>query len=145
MTFADDLKRFELKTRAKSQEAFVNIASAVKGSVVDGSAVTASPGQPVDTGFLKASWQLTFPSATLAEITTNVAYAPYIESRIRADFDPRGVVGGYGVKGGQIGPRENVGSTRRHKSTVGGAHSVKLTVAGFQRLVNAVVAGMGAS
>jgi hypothetical protein len=143
MSFADDLKRFELKTSQKSQRAFVGIATAVKGSVVDGSPVTAAPGQPVDTGYLKASWILGFPSATLAEITTNVAYAPYIESRIRADFDPKGVTGRYGVKGGQIGPALPGGSTKRRKSVVGGSHSVKLTVAGFERLVDRVVARMG--
>lgn len=145
MTFTEDLRRFELKTKQRAQDVFVNVAAATKSSIVDGSPVTASPGQPVDTGYLKASWVLDFRDRTTAEITTNVAYAPYIESRIRSDFDPKGVTGRYGVKGGQVGPALPGGSTKRHKSTVGGAHSVKLTIGGFQRLVDTVVARMGGS
>jgi hypothetical protein len=139
MSFASDLSRFSVKVQARSQSLFVNVAAATKASITDGSPVTASPGQPVDTGFLKGSWQLTFPSTTEALITTNVAYAPYIESRIRADFDPAGVVNRYGVKGGLIGPAMPRGGNRPHiKSTVGGAHSVRLTRAGFSRLVDRV-------
>lgn len=113
MSFDADLAAFFAKTKFKTQAVFVNTASAVKGSIVDGSGVTASPGQPVDTGTLKASWQLTFESPTSALVSTNVEYAPVIEDNAR-------------------------GATLRSK--VGGFHSVKYTVAGFERLVEAEVA-----
>lgn len=112
MSFADDLNAFFAKTRYKTQTAFVNSANAVKESVVHGSAVTGAPGQPVDTGNLKASWQLTFDSPTEALVSTNVEYAPIIEYNVR-------------------------GATLRSK--VGGFHSVALTVAGFEKLVEAEV------
>jgi hypothetical protein len=108
VTFSEDLARFAAKLKARNQLVFVNTASAVKGSIVDGSAVTGSPGQPVDTGTLKASWHLAFVSPTVADISTNVAYAPVIEDNAR-------------------------GATLR--SAVGGFHSVRYTVAGFERLV----------
>jgi hypothetical protein len=62
----------------------------------------------VSTGNLKASWQLTFESPDAALISSNVEYAEIIEDNIR-------------------------GATLRSK--VGGFHSVKLTIAGWQRLV----------
>lgn len=108
MSFDQDLGRFTLKLRAR-KALFVNVAGATKRSITDGSQVTAAPGQPVDTGALKASWILGFPSPTLAEITTNIVYAPVIEDNVRG---------------------------ARLRSKVGGFHSVKLTVAGFQRLVD---------
>ena len=123
MSFSDDIARFNAKTRTKLQALFVNLASAVKGSVVDGSPVTGAPGQPVGQygpgyhqgrvgGTLKASWVLDFPTPTTAEISTNVVYAPVIEDNIRG---------------------------ARLRSSVGGFHSVKYTVAGFERLLEAEV------
>lgn len=108
--FAGDLNRFVLNLRAKERAVFVNTASAVKGSIVDGSPLTGAPGQPVDTGTLKASWQLTFSGPSTAEVSTNTEYAPIIE---------------YNVRGAHL------------RSTVGGFHSVAMTVAGFERLVEA--------
>ena len=116
MSFADDLARFATKTQGKSNALFTNVASGVKESIVNGSAVTGAPGQPVDTGTLKASWQLTFESKNAALVSTNVAYAPVIEDNIR-------------------------GATLR--SEVGGFHSVKLTVGGFDRIVESELAKLG--
>lgn len=108
MSFASEVAAFAAKAKAREQALFVNVASAVKGSIVDGSAVTGAPGQPVDTGNLKDSWQLTFDDPNTAVISTGVVYAPVIEDNLR-------------------------GATLR--SRVGGFHSVRLTVGGFERLV----------
>jgi hypothetical protein len=115
MSFSGDLLRFRLKTEKRANAVFVNVAALTKASITDGSPVTASPGQPVDTGFLKNSWQLTFPAPNVAEIVTNCEYARAIEDNTR-------------------------GATLRSK--VGGFHSVKYTVAGFSRLVEAANASV---
>ena len=76
-----------------------------------------SPGQPVAKKFggtLKNSWQLEFPELFLAATSTPIIYARGIEEQV----DPR--------SGNQLTLR----------SEVGGFHSVKLTRAGFQKLVN---------
>lgn len=106
--FDDALKRFAVKVETQSQAVFVNVASAVQHSITDGSAVTGAPGQPVDTGNLKASWHLEFETPTSALISTNVEYAPIIEYNER-------------------------GATLRSK--VGGFHSVALTRAGLPLIV----------
>lgn len=118
--FAKQLDAFFAKTKYKTQAIFINSAVAVKDSIQNGSPVTGAPGQPVVTGNLKDSWQLTFASPTVADITTNVEYAPTIEYNTRGAKIPRGLPG----------------------STVGGAHSVALTVAGFERLVEIEVKGV---
>lgn len=113
MSFTDDLARFSAKVETKSRAAFVNVCSAAKSSITDGSALTGSPGQPVDTGNLKASWQLTFESPTVGVISTNVAYAEAVEDAV-----------------GPHGPR-----VYGAKNNIGGSHSVKLTMAGLNRIV----------
>lgn len=144
MNFDDALVRFSHKVRARSQAAFINTGALTLASIQSGSPLTGAPGQPVDSGFLLNSWQMFFPSATEIFIATNCAYAPVIEYNLRSAYDPAGRTGRFGVAGGQIGPALPGGSTRRHKSTVGGNHSVALTRAGFQRLVDAANA-MGAA
>lgn len=106
--FAGDLKRFTQKVEARSQAVFVNVCAATKASITEGSPVTGSPGQPVDTGNLKNSWQLRFESPSVAEISTNVEYAPFVEDNVR-----------------------NV-TFKNH-----GPHSVRYTIAGFPLIVAA--------
>ncbi len=115
MSFAGDLLRFRLKVERRANAVFVNVAASTKASITDGSPITGAPGQPVDTSFLKNSWQLTFPAPNVAEILTGCAYARTIEDNLR-------------------------GATLRSK--VGGFHSVKLTRAGFPRLVEAANAAV---
>ncbi len=112
--FGDTVRSFGLEVSARNQRVFVNVAAAVKDSITDGSNLTGSPGQPVDTGNLKSSWQLTFPTPTEAQISTNVVYAPQIEDGVTWR-----------------------GTPITFRSSVGGAHSVKLTVLNFDRLVAA--------
>lgn len=116
MSFDRDLQAFSETCFSRTKEAFVQTAMECLTSIQSGSPITASPGQPVDTGTLRASWQLTFPSETVAEIGTNVEYAGYIEDGMnsRGPFTLRSAIGGW--------------------------HSVKLTIAGFYRIVAIVAA-----
>jgi phage gpG-like protein len=133
MAYADDVRRFQIKVTHRVPEVMIGVAQGAFDSIVEGSPLTGAPGQPVDTGFLKNSWQLAFePDMSAAIIGTNVAYAPAIEYGTRTAFDPKGIVNKYGVEGGRIGPAlpRELGGARKHiKSTVGGPRSVQITVA----------------
>lgn len=119
MTFSSDIRRFVVKVQGRAPALLASIATKAHRSIVEGSAVTGSPGQPVDTGFLRNSWKLTF-EPRYAEIRTNVAYAPAIED-------------GHG----RFGPLTL-------RSTVGGFHSVKLTIAGANALQAEALKELGA-
>lgn len=110
MSFESDVNRFIAKTEQRAKDIFVASTVEVKRSVVEGSSITTSKGQPVDTGALRASWADNFLSATLWQLQTNIAYAPAVENRVMTD----------------------------RPSEVGGHHSVKLTEAGFSRIVDQV-------
>lgn len=116
MTFSDDLDRFLADLERRRRDLFVGVATETLRSIQEGSPITGAPGQPVDTGNLKASWQLLFESETTALIQTNVIYAPGIEDGISLETGQRLV----------------------QRSPVGGFGSVRLTRAGFQRIVAAV-------
>ena len=125
MSFNADLNRFALKVDARTKAVYLSVAAKVHESITVGSPTTGAPGQPVDTDFLRASWTLT-RGPTVSEISTNVAYAPVIEHNLRAAFNSSG------VKNDRRNPN---GTARRAvKSTVGGNHIVKLTVAAADRL-----------
>ena len=110
--FRGDLKRFSDRTALRVQETFIRSAQAVHQSIQEGSPVTGSPGQPVDTGALRASWILRYESPVSAMISTNLDYAPIIEDNVRG---------------------------ARLRSAVGGFHSVRLTIVGWPRLLESVV------
>jgi hypothetical protein len=109
--FSRDLKRFSLLVGHRQRLIHAIVASKLHESVVDGSAITGSPGQPVDTGNLKTSFVGSFPEDLVWELTTNVVYAPGIEEG--------------------VGPHGRI----QIRSEVGGIGSVKKTVAGFDRIV----------
>ena len=94
----------------------VRVAEKMHESIVFGSPVTTAPGQPVDTGDLKRSWQLTFPDTMHARSSSGLEYAPTIEQG--------------------VGPHGKI----TLRSAVGGFHSRDLTRTGFQRLVDTSVA-----
>lgn len=125
MSFADDLTRFTVKVEGVTQDVFVNVVAATKSSITDGSPVTGSPGQPVGQygpgyhqgkvgGELKASYHAEFETPTSALISTHEPYAEQNEDGIARPG----------------------GGSYTQRSTVGGRHSVALTIAGFQRLVD---------
>lgn len=132
-SFREQLTAFTANVRATNQAVFVGVVQEAKRSIVEGSELTGSPGQPVDTSFLKGSWIIDFPAPAEATITTNVSYARVIEDNVRAEYDPAGVDRPPGLA--------PAGGGRQHiKSVVGGNHSVALTVAGFNRIVETVAA-----
>lgn len=122
--FSDQVKLFATVTvPSRAQAVFVGAATEVKNSIQFGSPLTGSPGQPVDEGNLRASWQLEFESPTSALVSTNVAYAESNED-------------GIARPGG--GPYVQ-------RSAVGGRHSVQKTVDNFPRIVEAEVAKLGSA
>jgi hypothetical protein len=125
MTFSGDLNRFAAKLEQRRRDLFIGVATETLRSIQEGSPLTGAPGQPVGQygpgyhegavgGTLRASWQLWFEGPMVAFVATNLVYAPVIEELV-----------------GKYGPI-------RIRSTVGGGHSVKLTRAGFQRIVESV-------
>ena len=112
MSFRDGIAGFSVKVETKSRRVFAGVCAEVQRSVVDGSEITNAPGQPVDTGRLKASWIGEFKDEHTFELTTDVPYAEVIETNAR---------------GAQL------------RSSVGGFHSVALTKAGFPAIVATVV------
>jgi len=114
MSFGDDMAKFAAKVVDRQRRIFVNVVSDVRESITDGSAITGAPGQPVDTGYLKGSWQESFPETWVGVVETNAAYAPAIEE-------------GQGPHG-----------PLTLRSQVGGFHSVKKTVTGFGAIVDDV-------
>ncbi|HAM54691.1 MAG TPA: hypothetical protein DCQ64_04500 [Candidatus Rokubacteria bacterium] len=109
------MARIKVGIKAASQEVLVAVVQKAHESITEGSPITGAPGQPVDIGTLKASWIAAFPEAMVGEITTNIVYAPPIEEGV-----------------GRYGPLTL-------RSQVGGFHSVQMTVAGIQQLVDAAV------
>lgn len=114
MGFRDDVNRFTVTVQARSQAVFVGVAAEVQRSITVGSEITNAPGQPVKTCRLRASWISEFLDANRWQTSTNVPYALPIE---------RGV--------GPFGPLTL-------RSSVGGFHSVAITVSGFQSIVRFV-------
>lgn len=101
--------------RASVESRFVDVAIEFHRAIQSGSELTGSPGQPVDTGRLRASWLLEFLSALRALVSTNVPYARAVEDG--------------------VGPH---GPVKYGKSGIGGSHSAKLAVAGLPLIVAAV-------
>ncbi len=105
--FERGIDRFIRKNRRRRQRIFNRAAALMHKSIVNGLTLTGSPGQPVDKGILRTSWQRLRPESLLAESVTNVGYAPFME-----DFE---------------------GTFR---SKVGGKHSVKKTRAGMDKIID---------
>lgn len=115
MGFADQLKGFSAKAQQRLTATRDGVDTEVFRSIVDGSELTAAPGQPFDpvssdknAGELRDSWTLEKDGDTTV-ISTPVDYAVAVE------YNLRGV------------------HFRNH-----GAHSRDMTVAGFSRVVEAV-------
>jgi hypothetical protein len=116
--FGEALQRFTAKVETRSQAVFAGVVAGAYESITVGSPITGAPGQPVDEGDLRASWQTNHLAPFVAEVVTNNPYA-------RSNED------GIARPGG--GPY-------RLLSPVGGRHSVKLTVVGIPKILAAEVA-----
>jgi hypothetical protein len=117
MSFESDLKKFMTKTKKREERIITGVFSAVRRSITNGSRTTGSPGQPPD---LRKSYRTERESRTVAVISSNQHSARSVEDGIAH------MHGGYTLS--------------RLKSRTGGFHSVALTRAGFQPLVEEVVA-----
>lgn len=113
MSWESDIERFIGEAESRTKRTFAGVAGRMHESIVDGRPETTAPGQPVDTGNLRDSWQVRFPENMVAVMSTHVKYAVPIE-----ELDTPLV------------------------SKVGGHHSVKLTRINFQKLVAKVVADL---
>lgn len=142
--FADALRSFGIRTQQESELLLEATAVAVYESVVNGSPITNSPGQPVATGELRDSWRILHVAKSRIDIFTNSPYARAIEHnwrRIsRAQF--KAAAAKMGLK--RL-TKKNKALIRKRFSGLnfrgrGGAHSVALTVQHFPQLVAQVVA-----
>lgn len=114
--FANRVGAFVARVETKNRAVFVDITTEVQRAVTVGSELTGSPGQPVRTGALRASYIPEFLDTHRWQTTTNLAYA-------------RGIEDG-------VGPHGPI----TLRSAVGGFHSIKLLRVGFPNIVAHVVA-----
>ena len=112
-SFEQRMDLFAQKIDAKARAILLEAAMLAHQSIQTGSPLTGAPGQPVDTGYLRASWQLVPDGPDGYRITTNAAYARQIEDGTR------------------------LGRALTLRSAVGGFHSVKLTRNAWPRIVEA--------
>lgn len=119
MGAADQLRNAAAKARKRYDGTFRRLVDLAHDSITVGSPLTGAPGQPVGTGTLRDSWEKSYPAPNTALIATSEPYA-------RQEED--GISYAHGGK-----------SPIDQHSGVGGPHSLKLTVAGMQRLLDAAV------
>lgn len=114
MGFKDDVNRFGDKAARRIRAVHHEAVFTAHRSITLGSPLTGAPGQPVDTGRLRNSWQISILSPGNARIATRVKYARSIED---------------GVSYAHGGVKLTL------RSQVGGFHSLKMTVANWDRIV----------
>lgn len=113
MSLHDKVQKWAARKKVQKAQVVNNIVRHIYQSIVYGSPVTSAPGQPVKTGNLRDAWVILLTSFG-QRVQCDMVKAPYakiIEDGIRA--------------GRQLVLR----------SKVGGFHSVKLTVAGYELIV----------
>ncbi len=114
--FAAGLSKFDLKCRATVVQVFDGVVSLVGESIVVGSGITGAPGQPED--LRDGDWRRAPEGELVALVSTK-------------DKSARSVEDGISYKHGT--------PLKKLKSSMGGFHSVKLTVAAGDRIVQSVV------
>jgi hypothetical protein len=112
--FSEQFRAESYAALARRRAIFVDAATEVQRSVTVGSEITGAPGQPVASGALRDSWIPEFLDANTWRTSTNLPYALPIEEGV-----------------GRFGPLTL-------RSAVGGFHSVALTIANFDRIVEQV-------
>lgn len=131
MIFSEQIAAFAKKVEARQRQLHTRLTQLVYESIVDGSAVTGAPGQPVDTSNLKTSWQIIIEGPLTSRVVTNVVYAQDIEDgmrHFREDWNGGEISSGLALSGA-------AGAELTLRSEVGGFHSVALTRAGLPDLV----------
>lgn len=140
--FAASLREWGATLRGEANQVLDASAEAVYDSIVHGSAVTGSPGQPVQHGDLRESWKIRRVSPTVIEVYSDSPYARAIEhnwKRVsRSQFKAASRLMGLKrlTKRVRAAIRKRLGGMRFRS---GGSHSVKLTARGFPRLVQFIV------
>lgn len=125
MSFRTDVAAFAAHTERRAQALHARTVELARASIVEGSVLTGAPGQPVAEGappgsqVLRESWRVVVQGPLTTSIVTDVPYAPDVED---------------GTRNG----RPMVLRSKR-----GGWHSLKLTVAGWSRIVAAAVRQVG--
>jgi hypothetical protein len=122
MSFTDEVRVFALKVEVKSKDVITEAGVEVQRSLVEGSEITGAPGQPVDTGALRASFVPERLGDYEWQITTNLVYAPSVEDGVQAPYVT--------ARGTTVTPLP-----MRFRSAVGGAHSLALTRASWESIV----------
>lgn len=115
MSASDDLRAVRRTLETRYPDVFTGLVDLAHDSIQNGSPITGAPGQQVDHGDLKASWQKWYPSPEEAMISTDSPYAEQEEEGIAAS-----------------------GKAITQRSQVGGPHSRKLTVAGLPAILDIV-------
>jgi len=139
MSFKSDMARITAKLNRRLLDTHANVAFKVRDSIVFGHSteagrITTAPGQPKDTGNLRASWQLTHPEPLVSKLTATgerpdgkkVGYARAVEEGIQAPYTTK--------RGTRVTPRK-----MRFGAHGGGPHSVKLTLSALKRLLDKAV------
>lgn len=116
MSFESDMARFQRRVEQRGRDLHNGACDLAFSSIVEGSPVTGAPGQPVDTGYLKGSWQNIIEGPLARLIVTKAVYARQIEDGMRN------------------------GRSLTLRSQVGGWYSVRLTRAAWTRIVEVVTA-----
>lgn len=111
-SFSDQVRDFTRQYEERMQDFHLVRAIETQRSVQEGSEITGAPGQPVDENNLRPSWILEHLAALRSQTSTGVEYARPIEDGV-----------------GPHGPLTL-------RSQVGGFHSVALTIAGNQKIVD---------
>lgn len=114
MAFASDVAAFQQKVRRRAQAVRHTAVFLTHESITVGSALTGAPGQPVQYGSLRQSYQIEILSPTMTRIASAKKYARSIEDLLS-----------YAHGGTPITIR----------SKVGGGHSIKMTVLAWTRIV----------
>ncbi len=116
MSFASDVQNFRAALSQRAIDLHARVADLAFTSIVDGSPLTGAPGQPVSSGShagrLKGSWTREDRGPLVTVISSDEVYAPYVED---GSHDGKDLV--------------------LHSPT-GGFHSVALTRAGWDRIVD---------
>lgn len=110
-SFAEQMAAFNTRLRRKVNVLDVETRDHIFRSIVHGSEVTTAPGQPVDTGTLRDSWQ-------------REEEAPHVERFFSTDNPAKVESIEHNFRGATL------------RSATGGWHSVALTRLGFNRIVD---------
>jgi hypothetical protein len=125
MSFSSDTAAFAAKLEQRRKDVFLGTVEAVQTSITEGSPITGAPGQPVQWGTLKGSYQDEPIEDYLSRVVTNLEYAEAIEDGQQPPYTR--------ADGTQVTP-----GPMTLRSEVGGFGSVKQTRANYELLVEDV-------